>query len=188
MKVDLPCQSLAMNISSSSLLGREDHGIRELWTVCAGFTDWGAGYHLPRHPHLGKRSALPPSLPSLQYPCNSQGSVVVFGSWPDWTSEDVTSQDYCKDLPMHFAFGILVTAWVSILFLVGWKIANLCVRVGDDPPDVLRLYLHHLLYRLCCRLPGNTGSPAGPAGRGLRCPGLTRRRTRRTRRTTTVIK
>ena len=46
------------------------------------------------------------------------GSVVVFGSWPDWTSEDVTSQDYCKDLPMHFAFGILVTAWVSNQYLI----------------------------------------------------------------------
>merc|ERR1719433_1873231 len=42
------------------------------------------------------------------------GSVVVFGSWPDWTSEDITSEDYCKDLPMQFAFGILVTAWVLI--------------------------------------------------------------------------
>ena len=39
---------------------------------------------------------------------------MVFGSWPDWTSEDITSEDYCKELPMHFAFGILVTAWVSI--------------------------------------------------------------------------
>merc|ERR1719278_2325274 len=42
------------------------------------------------------------------------GSVVVFGSWPNWTSEDITSEDYCKELPMHFAFGILVTAWVMI--------------------------------------------------------------------------
>ena len=40
--------------------------------------------------------------------------MVVFGSWPDWTSEDITSEDYCKDLPMQFAFGILVTAWVSV--------------------------------------------------------------------------
>ena len=39
---------------------------------------------------------------------------MVFGSWPDWTSEDITSEDYCKDLPMQFAFGILVTAWVSV--------------------------------------------------------------------------
>jgi len=42
------------------------------------------------------------------------GSVVVFGSWPDWTSEDPTNLDYCKDLPMKFAFGILVTAWIMI--------------------------------------------------------------------------
>jgi len=42
------------------------------------------------------------------------GSVVVFSSWPDWTATDLTSEDYCKELPMHFAFGILVTAWVMI--------------------------------------------------------------------------
>ena len=42
------------------------------------------------------------------------GSVVVFSSWPDWTATDLTSEDYCKELPMHFAFGILVTAWVTI--------------------------------------------------------------------------
>jgi len=26
------------------------------------------------------------------------GSVVVFGSWPNWTSTDITSEDYCKKL------------------------------------------------------------------------------------------
>ena len=39
---------------------------------------------------------------------------MVFGSWPNWTSDDLTSEDYCKELPMNFAFALLVTAWVSI--------------------------------------------------------------------------
>ena len=65
-------------------------------------------------------------LSPLHYLSHSQGSVVVFGSWPDWTSEDVTSLDYCKDLPMNFAFGILVTAWVSILSFIP-------MRGGDRP-------------------------------------------------------
>ena len=59
----------------------------------------------------------PPPISPLNHLYIYQGSVVVFGSWPDWTSEDVTSEDYCKELPMHFAFGILVTAWVSIQWL-----------------------------------------------------------------------
>jgi hypothetical protein len=33
-----------------------------------------------------------------------QGSVVVFGSWPNWTSDDESSEDYCKATPMMFAF------------------------------------------------------------------------------------
>ena len=41
-----------------------------------------------------------------------QGSVVVFGSWPNWTSEDMTSADYCMDTPMLFAFVLQIVRWV----------------------------------------------------------------------------
>ena len=42
-----------------------------------------------------------------------QGSVVVFGSWPNWTKEDMTSEDYCKATPMLFAFVLQIVRWVS---------------------------------------------------------------------------
>ena len=158
------------------LLGREDHGVRELWNVSAGLTDRGSGHRGARHPHLGTSSLPPSHLSSQSYLYLYQGSVVVFGSWPDWTSEDVTSEDYCKELPMHFAFGILVTAWVSITIKIKYKEIYLLVNAGDDPPDVLRLYLHHLLHRLCCRLPGSPAGTGWSARRGVRCPGLTWRR------------
>ena len=42
-----------------------------------------------------------------------QGSTVVFGSYPYWTSTDPTSPDFCKETPMMFAFSLLVTTWVK---------------------------------------------------------------------------
>ena len=44
-----------------------------------------------------------------------QGSVVVFSSWPNWTSTDMTSADYCMDTPMLFAFILQIIRWVSSL-------------------------------------------------------------------------
>ena len=42
-----------------------------------------------------------------------QGSVVVFSSWPNWTSEDMTSPDYCMETPMLFAFVLQIVRWVG---------------------------------------------------------------------------
>ena len=51
----------------------------------------------------------------VSYPIKSwlQGSVVVFSSWPNWTSEDMTSADYCMETPMLFAFVLQIVRWVS---------------------------------------------------------------------------
>ena len=47
-----------------------------------------------------------------------QGSVVVFGRWPSWTSEDLTSQEYCKETPMVFAFVLQIIRWVRLTKLI----------------------------------------------------------------------
>jgi len=46
------------------------------------------------------------------------GSVVVFSSWPNWTSTDMMSKDYCKDTPMMFAFVLLLVSWILLPLLV----------------------------------------------------------------------
>ena len=38
---------------------------------------------------------------------------MVFSSWPNWTSEDMTSADYCMETPMLFAFVLQIVRWVS---------------------------------------------------------------------------
>ena len=54
---------------------------------------------------------------------NIQGSVVVFGSWPNWTSEDMTSADYCMETPMLFAFVLQIVRWVRKIgkTSTGWE-------------------------------------------------------------------
>lgn len=49
------------------------------------------------------------------------GSVVVFGSWPNWTEDDMTSEDYCKATPMLFAFVLQIVRWclVGIISILG---------------------------------------------------------------------
>ena len=80
------------------------------------------------HPHLGgnffiggcgnffwgggKFEHLKPDLCPICVEYCLQGSVVVFGSWPNWTSEDLTSADYCMETPMLFAFVLQIVRWV----------------------------------------------------------------------------
>ena len=84
--------------SCHSHLGAKSNIIRQFWTAF----------------HIICLLAKPKSL--------LQGSVVVFSSWPNWTSEDVTSPDYCMETPMLFAFVLQIVRWVS---------ATLIFKVSD---------------------------------------------------------
>merc|ERR1711971_1479632 len=46
------------------------------------------------------------------------GSVVVFGPYSTWTSEDKNSDGYCAQTPFMFAFVILILNWIIFPILV----------------------------------------------------------------------
>eukprot|EP00090_Calanus_glacialis_P012123 TRINITY_DN20570_c0_g1_i1.p1 TRINITY_DN20570_c0_g1~~TRINITY_DN20570_c0_g1_i1.p1 ORF type:complete len:200 (-),score=35.44 TRINITY_DN20570_c0_g1_i1:141-689(-) len=55
------------------------------------------------------------------------GSVVVFGSWADWTSTDLTNQHFCKETPMMFAFVLLLINWVMFPLMICCCCCACCV-------------------------------------------------------------
>ena len=81
-----------------------------MWSLCSGSFIRSAWYCFPGHNDMGKYRL--PDLMLLLYCFVLQGSVVVFSSWPNWTSTDMMSKDYCKDTPMMFAFVLLLVSWV----------------------------------------------------------------------------
>jgi len=42
------------------------------------------------------------------------GSVVVFGAYSDWTSDDAAKDYYCAYVPMMTAFVILILKWILV--------------------------------------------------------------------------
>ena len=107
------------------------------WILSLGMLPWPAGLlhgngkpSWSCHSHLGRKSKkehiiLNPIPHACQTPKSwLQGSVVVFSSWPNWTSEDMTSPDYCMETPMLFAFVLQIVRWVSGTLIdqgIRWK-------------------------------------------------------------------
>jgi len=42
------------------------------------------------------------------------GSVVVFGQYSTWNSDDIFSDDYCAQTPFMFAFVTLILDWILV--------------------------------------------------------------------------
>ena len=84
--------------------------------MCAGPVVWTTGHCCCGYSDLGN-NIIQATLVSLylSYCVAVQGSVVVFGSWAEWTDTDLTSQHYCKKTPMMFAFVLLILSWVRVV-------------------------------------------------------------------------
>ena len=100
-----------------------------------------------------------------------QGSVVVFGSWPNWTSTNLLSEDYCKETPMMFAFVLLLISWVCFV-IIYFMLKEICIS-DPVPCDDLLLLLYLLCDGLCwcCWGTSWTGTRTGWTGPGRRCWG-----------------
>eukprot|EP00092_Neocalanus_flemingeri_P010890 GFUD01011729.1.p1 GENE.GFUD01011729.1~~GFUD01011729.1.p1 ORF type:complete len:161 (+),score=25.72 GFUD01011729.1:38-520(+) len=59
------------------------------------------------------------------------GSIVVFSTWVEWTTEEARSAEdkYCANTPMLFAFITLVVRWVLIpVFITAGCVRHFCYK------------------------------------------------------------
>ena len=68
---------------------------------------------------IGMNKVLRVVMFIIELAMNLWGTVVVFGAWATWTYDlekykaNMDELNYCKNLPMTFAFADLIISWVS---------------------------------------------------------------------------